>query len=326
MECCVRATRVEKTGGPEVLKLADVPTPDPGAGEVLVRNNACGVNFIDTYHRSGLYPLPLPSGLGQEAAGAVEKLGPGVSGFSVGDRVAFSNVLGSYAEYCVVKADRLLKLPEGISEDIAASTLLKGMTAQALLKSTYPVKRGDAILWHAAAGGVGQIATQWAAHLGARVIGVVGSDEKAALAKANGCAEVIVSSREDIAAKVRALTNGEGVRVAYDSVGKDTFDASLNSIATLGMFVSFGNASGPSPPIQPLQLMQKGSLFFTRPTVGHYIITSAQLREVAGDLFSVLLSGAVKVPPPKRYKLEDAAQAHADIESRKTTGSLVLVP
>jgi NADPH2:quinone reductase len=326
MECCVRAIRFEKTGGPDVLKLVDVPTPDPGAGEVLVRAAACGVNFIDTYHRSGLYPLNLPSGLGQEAAGVIEKLGAGVSGFRVGERVAFSNTPGSYAEYVIASAERVLKLPDGIGEDIAASTLLKGMTAQALLKSTYPVKPGDTILWHAAAGGVGQIGTQWAAHLGARVIGVVGSDEKVAIAKANGCAEVIVSSREDIAAKVRALTNGEGVPVVYDSVGKDTFDASMNSLAVLGMFVSFGNASGPAPALQPLTLMQKGSLFFTRPTVGHYIRTRPLLEKVAGDLFDVLLSGAVKVPPPKRYKLADAAQAHADLESRKTTGSLVLIP
>jgi NADPH2:quinone reductase len=300
--------------------------PSPGAGEVLVRNTACGVNFIDTYHRSGLYPIPLPGGLGQEAAGVVERLGDGVSDFRIGDRVAFTNILGAYAGFSIVPAARLLKLPDGVADDVAASSLLKGMTARSLLKVTRPLQAGDTILWHAAAGGVGQIATQWAAHLGARVIGVVSTDEKAALAKANGCAEVIVSSREDIAAKVRALTNGEGVPVVYDSVGKDTFEASMNSLAPLGMFVSFGNASGPPPAVPPLMLMQKGSLYFTRPTLFTYVRTTALLHEAAADLFAALQSGAVKIAPPARYKLADAAQAHRDLEGRKTTGSLVLVP
>ncbi|HWA22648.1 MAG TPA: quinone oxidoreductase [Caulobacterales bacterium] len=322
----MRAIRFDKTGGPEVLALEDVPTPTPGAGEVLVRNAACGVNFIDTYQRSGLYPVALPSGLGQEAAGVVTALGEGVSDFRVGERVTFTNVMGAYAEFSIVPAVRLLTLPEGVADDIAASSLLKGLTARSLLKVTRPVKPGDTILWHAAAGGVGQIATQWAAHLGARVIGVVGNDEKVALAKANGCAEVIVSSREDIAARVRELTNGEGVPVVYDSVGKDTFEASLNSLAPLGMFVSFGNASGPVAPFSPLLLSQKGSLFFTRPTLFTYVRTTPLLREAAADLFAVLASGAVKIAPPTRYKLADAAQAHADLEARKTTGSLVLAP
>jgi NADPH2:quinone reductase len=322
----MRAIRFDKAGGPEVLALKDVPTPAPDAGEVLVRNAACGVNFIDTYQRSGLYPVALPSGLGQEAAGIVEALGEGVSDFRIGERVTFTNVIGAYAEFSIVPAVRLLPLPEGVADDIAASSLLKGLTARSLLKVTRPVKPGDTILWHAAAGGVGQIATQWAAHLGARVIGVVGNDEKAALAKANGCAEVIVSSREDIAAKVRELTNGEGVPVVYDSVGKDTFEASLNSLAPLGMFVSFGNASGPVAPFSPLLLSQKGSLFFTRPTLFTYVRTTPLLREAAADLFGALASGAVKIAPPQRYKLADAAQAHADLEGRKTTGSLVLLP
>lgn len=322
----MRAIRIEKTGGPEVMALAETPIPSPGAGEVLVRNTACGVNFIDTYHRSGLYAVPLPSGLGQEAAGTVERLGEGVTEFKIGERVAFSNLLGAYAEFSIVPAARLLKLPDGVADDVAASSLLKGMTARSLLKITRPLKAGDTILWHAAAGGVGQIATQWAAHLGARVIGVVGNDEKAALAKANGCAEVIVSSREDIAAKVRELTNGEGVPVVYDSVGKDTFDASMNSLAPMGLFVSFGNASGPPPAVQPQMLMMKGSLFFTRPTLFTYVRTTALLREAAADLFAVLKSRAVKIAPPTRYKLADAAQAHRDLEARKTTGSLVLIP
>lgn len=322
----MHAIRFDKTGGPEVLALEDVPGLAPGAGEVIVRNAACGVNFIDTYHRSGLYPVALPSGLGQEAAGVVEALGEGVSDFRVGERVTFTNIMGAYAEFSVVPAAKLLKLPDSVTDDIAASSLLKGLTARFLLKTTRPVRAGDTILWHAAAGGVGQIATQWAAHLGARVIGVVGNDEKAALAKANGCAEVIVSSREDIAAKVRELTNGEGVPVAYDSVGKDTFEASLNSLAPLGLFVSFGNASGPVAPIPPLVLSQKGSLFFTRPTLFTYVRTAALLREAAADLFAVLASGGVKIAPPTRYKLADAAQAHRDLEARKTTGSLVLVP
>jgi NADPH2:quinone reductase len=322
----MRAIRFDKTGGPEVLALEDVPTPTPGAGEVLVRNAACGVNFLDTYHRSGLYPVALPSGLGQEAAGVVEALGESVSDFRIGERVTFTNIMGAYAEFSVVPAARLLKLPDRVADDIAASSLLKGLTARFLLMATRPVKAGDTILWHAAAGGVGQIATQWAAHLGARVIGVVGNDEKAALAKANGCAEVIVSSRGDIAAKVRELTNGEGVPVVYDSVGKDTFEASLDSLAPLGMFVSFGSASGPVPPIPPLVLSQKGSLFFTRPTLFTYVRTEALLREAAADLFDVLASGAVRIAPPTRYKLADAAQAHRDLEGRRTTGSLVLVP
>jgi NADPH:quinone reductase len=322
----VRAIRIEKTGGPEVMALAETPAPAPGAGEVLVRNTACGVNFIDCYQRSGLYPVPLPGGLGLEAAGVVERLGDGVADFSIGDRVTFTSILGAYAEFSVVPAARLLNLPEGVPDDVAASSLLKGMTARSLLKVTRPLKAGDTILWHAAAGGVGQIATQWAAHLGARVIGVVGSDAKAALAKANGCAEVIVSSREDIAAKVRELTNGEGVPVVYDSVGKDTFEASMNSLAPLGMFVSFGNASGPAPAVQPQELSQKGSLFFTRPTLFTYVRTTALLREAAADLFAALQSGVVKIAPPTRYKLADAAQAHRDLEGRKTTGSLVLVP
>ena len=322
----MRAIRFDKTGGPDVLALEEVPTPTPGAGEVLVRNAVCGVNFLDTYHRSGLYPVALPSGLGQEAAGAVEALGDGVSDFRIGERVTFTNVMGAYAELSVVPAARLLKLPDGVADDIAASSLLKGLTARFLLMATRPVKAGDTILWHAAAGGVGQIATQWAAHLGARVIGVVGNDEKTALAKANGCAEVIVSSRDDIAAKVRALTNGEGVPVVYDSVGRDTFEASLNSLAPLGLFVSFGNASGPVAPIPPLVLSQKGSLFFTRPTLFTYVRTAALLREAAADLFAVLASGAVKIAPPTRYKLADAAQAHRDLEARTTTGSLVLMP
>jgi NADPH2:quinone reductase len=322
----LRAIRFEKTGGPEVLELKDIPTPTPGPGQLLVRNTAIGINFIDTYHRGGLYKVPLPSGLGGEAAGIVEAVGADVSHWAVGDRAAFLLPLSCYAEYCVVDADRTLRIPEGVDDDTAAAVLLKGMTVRALIKVTRPVNKGDTIVWHAAAGGVGVIATQWAAHLGARVIGVVGSEEKVALARANGCAEVIVSTRDDIAKKVRELTNGQGVPVVYDSVGKDTFTASLDSLALLGMMVSFGNASGPAPALEPLALMTKGSLFFTRPNLGHYTTTPELLRQTADDLFTTIKSGAIKIPAPRRYKLADAAQAHRDIESRKTTGSLVLTP
>jgi NADPH2:quinone reductase len=323
----VRAIRFERTGGPEVLELVDLPAPAPGPGQVLLRHTAIGVNFIDTYHRSGLYPLKLPSGLGGEAAGVVAAIGEGVTGFRPGDRAGYCAAgIGAYAEASAVSALRIVKLPDAVPDEIAAAAMLKGMTARYLLKATHKVQRGETIVWHAAAGGVGLIATQWAAHLGARVIGVVGSDEKAALALKHGCAHVIVSAREDIAKTVRELTNGEGVPVVYDSVGKDTFEATLDCLAPLGLFVSFGNASGPAPPVIPQVLSQKGSLYFTRPTLATYVRTPALLKETADDLWDVIARGVVKIEPPTRYKLADAQQAHRDLQARKTTGSLVLVP
>jgi NADPH2:quinone reductase len=322
----MRAIRFEKTGGPDVLQLQEIAKPQPGPGQVLVRLTAIGVNFIDTYHRTGFYEVSLPSGLGQEAAGVIEALGPGVTDWKPGERVAFMAPLTTYAEYSLVAADRTIRLPDSVSDEIAASALLKGMTARVLLKIARPTRKGDTIVWHAAAGGVGQIATQWAAHLGARVIGVVGSEAKAAIAKANGCAEVIVSPPADIAKTVRALTNGEGVPVVYDSVGKDTFDASLDSLAPLGLLVLFGAASGPPPPLNLGVLAAKGSLYVTRQTLFTHTRTAAGLHECAGDLFAALADGAMKIAPPTRYTLEDAAQAHRDLEGRKTTGSLVLIP
>ncbi len=323
----MKAIRFDKTGGPEVLHLADAAVPEPGPGEIRVRNHACGINFIDTYHRGGLYPLTMPSGLGQEGAGVVEAIGANVTRFKHGDRVAYcSGPIGAYAEAHVVKADRAVKLPDAISFDDAAASLLKGMTARYLLRKTFRVERGHVVVIHAAAGGVGQIAVQWAKHLGARVIATAGSDAKAKIASELGANDVIVSSRENIAARVREITRGEGAHVVYDGVGKDTWDASLDSLRPCGMMVTYGNASGPVPPISPLVLMQKGSLFLTRPTLGSYTRTTQELDETAQDLFGVLASSAVKIAAPTRYKLADAAQAHRDLEARKTTGSLVLIP
>jgi NADPH:quinone reductase len=321
----MKAIRIEKTGGPEVLQLADVETPAPGAGEIRVKNAACGINFIDTYHRSGLYKVALPSGLGQEGAGVVDAAGEGVTRFAAGDRVAYcSGPIGAYAEAHVVRADRAVRLPDAIASDIGAASLLKGMTARYLLRKTFPVEPGHVVVIHAAAGGVGQIATQWAAHLGATVIATVGNDEKALVAKEIGAHHVIVSSRENIAERVREITRGEGAHVVYDGVGKDTWEASLDSLRVRGMLVSFGNASGPAAPFSPLVLSQKGSLYLTRPTLGHYTRTLEELDETAADLFGVIESGAVRIAPPTRYQLADAAQAHRDLEARKTTGSLVL--
>ena len=323
----MKAIRIEKAGGPEVLALTDVATPEPGAGEIRVRNHAIGINFIDTYHRSGLYPLPMPSGLGQEGAGIVEAVGADVTRFKQGDRVAYcTGPIGAYAEAHVVKAGRAVKLPETIAFDVAAASMLKGMTACYLLRKTFPVQRGHVVVIHAAAGGVGQIAVQWAKHLGAHVIATVGSDAKAEIAKKLGAEEVIVASRENIAERVRALTSGAGADVVYDGVGNDTFKASLDSLKPRGMMVCYGNASGPVPPFSPLILSQKGSLFLTRPTLFHYTLTTEELDATAQDLFVVLMNGAVKIAPPTRYKLADAAQAHRDLEARKTTGSLVLTP
>ena len=323
----MKAIHIEQNGGPEVLLVADVATPEPGAHEIRVRHEAIGVNFIDTYHRSGLYRMALPHGLGQEAAGVVDAVGASVTRFKLGDRVAYcSGPIGAYAEAHVVNEARAVRLPESVSFDVAAASLLKGMTARYLLRKTFLVKPGDVVVIHAAAGGVGQIVVQWAKDLGALVVATAGSDAKAQIARTLGADHVIVQGREDIAGRVREITNAAGAHVVYDGVGKDTFAASLDSLRPLGMMVSFGNASGPPPDINPLTLSQKGSLFLTRPTLAHYTATVDQLDEAAADLFAVIEQGAVKIAPPTRYALTEAAQAHRDLEARRTTGSLVLVP
>jgi NADPH2:quinone reductase len=323
----VKAIRFSKTGGPEVLSYVDVDLPPPGNGQVRVRHTAIGVNFIDTYHRSGLYPLPLPSGLGMEAAGVVDALGPEVTTLKVGDRVGYcSGAVGAYAEAFNVPASRLIKLPAGVSDEVAAASMLKGMTAQYLLKRTYPVKAGQTVLFHAAAGGVGLIAGQWAKHLGVIAIGALGSPDKTALAKENGYAHVINTSEADWPKKVRELTGGAGVPVVYDSVGKDTFIGSLDSLSVRGMMVSFGNASGAVPAFEPGILSAKGSLYLTRPTLMHYTVTPKELQETADDLFAVIASGAVKIAINQRFKLADARKAHEALHSRKTTGATILTP
>ena len=323
----MKAIRIAETGGPDVMRLEEVARPRAGAGEILIRQTAIGVNFIDTYHRTGLYPIPLPSGLGLEGAGVVEEVGAGLARFKVGDRAGFcSGPLGAYAELHVVPASRAVKLPAALADSIAAASMLKGMTARYLLKQTFPLKAGDVAVVHAAAGGVGQIAVQWAKHLGATVIAVVGSAAKGALARGLGADHVIDTSREDIARRVREITGGEGAHVSYDSVGRDTFQASLDCLRPLGMFVSFGNASGAIPAFEPGILAAKGSLFFTRPTLATYTRTPELLQETADDLFDAIARGIVKIAPPTQYKLADAARAHRDLEARKTTGSLVLAP
>lgn len=320
------AIRIYETGGPEKLKWEEVQVGDPGPGQVRVRNTAVGLNFIDTYHRSGLYPLQLPLTLGSEGAGVVEAVGPKVREFKVGDRVAYANPIGAYAEVLLRPADRLVKIPAGIEDKIAAAIMLKGMTAWYLCRRTYKVKKGDTILVHAAAGGVGQILCQWAKHLGATVIGTVGSEEKAALAKKAGCKHVIVTSKEKFVDRVKAITKEKGVPVVYDGVGKDTFMDSLDCLSPLGMMVSFGNASGPVPPFNAGILAQKGSLFLTRPTLFTYTAQREDLLKAARELFSVVKSKAVKISINQTYPLSEAAQAHRDLEARKTTGSTVLLP
>ena len=323
----MKAIRFSQFGGPDVLALEDVALPDPAPGQVRVRHTAIGVNFIDTYQRSGLYPVPLPSGLGVEAAGIVDVLGDGVTTLHKGDRVAYGGgPIGAYAEANNVAADRLVKLPDGISDETAAASLLKGMTAQYLLKRTFSVKAGQTILFHSAAGGVGLIAGQWAKQLGVTVIGTVGSDEKTALAKANGYSHVLNTRGENWARRVRDVTNGLGVPVVYDSIGKDTWSGSLDCLAMRGMMVSFGNSSGPVPPFAPGILAGKGSLYVTRPTLAHYTHTPAEQQETADDLFAVIRSGAVKIAVHQRFALADAARAHEALHSRNTTGATVLVP
>lgn len=322
----VHAIRIHETGGPEVLRYEEIPVGEPGPGEVRVRIAAAGVNFVDVYHRAGLYPMPLPAVLGVEAAGRVEAVGAGVTALRPGDRVAYAGSPGCYAEARVFPAERLVKLPDEIPDVTAAGMMLKGLTVQILTRRTYPVKPGDTVLWHAAAGGVGLIAIQWLKALGATVIGTVGSDEKAALARAHGCDHVVVYTREDFVKRVRELTGGEGVPVVYDSVGKTTFDGSLDCLRPLGMMVTFGNASGPVPPVDPLLLSRKGSLFLTRPSVFAYTARTEELQRSAAELIEVVRSGKVKVEVTRTWPLAEAAEAHRALEARRTTGSIVLVP
>jgi NADPH2:quinone reductase len=322
-----KAIRFHQTGGPEVLKYEEVAVGEPGAGQVRLRHTAIGVNFLDTYHRSGLYPMPLPSGLGSEGAGVVEAVGPGVTTLKEGDRVAYTgNPVGSYAQTRLFPADRLVKTPAGVTDAQAASMMLKGMTVQYLIKRTFPVQAGQTVLWHAAAGGVGLIATQWLNALGVQVIGTVGSAEKAVLAKKAGCAHVINYSTENFTQRVKEITGGKGVPVVFDSVGKSTWEGSLDCLQPRGMMVSFGNASGAVAPFSIGILAQKGSLFVTRPTLIHYTATRADLEQTAASLFDVVSSGKVKIEVNGQYPLAEAAQAHRDLESRKTTGSVILLP
>lgn len=317
--------QVQKTGGPEVLKLVEAPEPTPGPGEILIAQEAVGLNFIDTYYRKGLYPTPLPLSLGSEGAGVVEAVGEGVTRFKAGDRVAYAGGLGGYAQKRTYAADRAVKLPDGVSTRLAAAALLKGMTAEFLLRRCYAVKPGDPILVHAAAGGVGMILGQWGKALGALVIGTAGSAEKAEIAKDHGCDEVILYREEDVAERVKAITGGAGVRVVYDGVGADTFEASLASLGRRGVLVTYGNASGPVPPVAPLKLM-RGSLFLTRPTLFDYIVTAEELDESAGALFDVLQSGAVKIEIGQEFPLAQARRAHEALEARQTVGSTLLIP
>jgi len=322
----MKAVRIHKTGGPEVLQLDDIELPPPGPDQVRIRHTVIGVNFVDTYHRSGLYNMPLPAILGSEAAGRIEAVGENVRTLKIGDRVAYCMVRGAYAEAANIPAWNAVRLRDAISDEIAAAALLKGLTARYLLKATYPVKRGQAILLHAAAGGVGLIASQWASHLGVHVIGTVGSDDKIGLAKANGCETVINIRTEDWVKKVRDLTDGAGVPVVYDSIGKDTFMSSLDCLAVRGMLVYFGNASGAVPPFDPLILSAKGSLYVTRPTLASYMRNAEELKETSDDLFAVIASGAVKVSVNQRFKLKDVRAAHEALHSRATTGATVLLP
>ncbi len=321
------AIRFHQTGGPEVLQWEAVDVGAPGPGQVRLRHHACGLNYIDTYHRTGLYPVPLPSGIGLEGAGVVEAVGEGVQHLKIGDRVAYAGgPLGGYSEVRLIPADRLVRLPDAISFETGAAMMLQGLTTAYLLRRTYRVQPGDNVLIHAAAGGVGLIACQWAKALGATVIGTTSSEEKAALARAHGADHVILYTKEAVAPKVRELTGGEGVAVAYDGVGKDTFWASLDSLRPLGMMVSFGNASGAVPAFEALELTNRGSLFFTRPKLADYTGKRADLEALATELFDVVLSGKVKIEVKQTYALKDAAQAHRDLEARKTVGSTVLIP
>ena len=321
-----KAVRFHKQGGPEVMQYDDIQVGDPGPGQARIRHTAIGVNFLDTYQRSGLYQVQLPMIGGNEAAGVVEAVGQGVTDLKPGDRIAYTGLPGAYAEQRLVPADRMVKLPQGISDEQAASMMLKGLTVHYLIHSTYAVKKGETVLWHAAAGGVGLIACQWLKHLGVTVIGTAGSDEKASLAKAHGAEHVVNYSRENFVERVQSITGGKKVPVVYDSVGKTTWEGSLECLRPRGLMVSFGNASGAVPPVNINILSGKGSLYVTRPTLHTHIATRAELIERANALFEVVKSGKVKIETTGRYKLADAPQAHRDLEARKTTGSVVLVP
>jgi len=323
----MKSLQFNTVGGPEVLKLVDITLPAPAAGEVQMRHTAIGLNFVDIYYRSGLYPAALPSGLGNEAAGVITALGKGVKGFKVGDRVAYgTGSLGAYQEARNIPASKLVKLPKSIKDETAAAMMLKGMTVRYLLRSTYKAKRGDVVLFHAAAGGVGLIFGQWAKALGVKAIGTVGSPEKVALAKANGYAHVIDTSKEDIVARVKEITKGKGVPVVYDAVGKDTITQSLDCLQPRGLLVSFGNASGPITNFNLGVLSAKGSLYVTRPTLGTYVSNEKDLRASAKDLFKMVSSGKVKIRVNQHYKLADAAKAQEDLQARRTTGATVLIP
>ena len=321
-----KAVRFHKQGGPEVLQLDEIPVGEPGAGQVRIRHTAIGVNFLDTYQRSGLYPMQVPQVAGNEGAGVVEALGSGVTDLKVGDRVAYTGLVGAYCDQRVVPAERMVKLPQGVSDEQAASMMLKGLTVHYLIFTTYKVQKGETVLWHAAAGGVGLIACQWLKALGASVIGTAGSDEKCALAKAHGAEHVINYSRESFVERVKSITGGKGVPVVYDAVGKSTWEGSLDCLRPRGMMVSFGNASGAVPPVNLGILSAKGSLYVTRPTLVTHIASRADLLERAKALFEAVTSGKVRIETTKRYKLAEAQAAHRDLEGRKTTGSVVLVP
>jgi NADPH2:quinone reductase len=322
-----QAIRFHRTGGPEVLTLESVDVGKPGRGEVRMRNTAIGVNFIDTYQRSGLYPMQLPSGLGTEAAGVVEEVGEGVDWLKPGDRVATcTSPVGAYSTERNLPADKLVKLPDGIEERTAAAMMLKGLTVQYLFRQTYPLKAGQTILFHAAAGGVGLIACQWARALGVTMIGTGGSDEKAALARQHGCAHTIVYTRENFVERVKEITNGKGVPVVYDSIGKDTFPASLDCLSPRGFFVSFGSASGPVPPFNIMMLSQKGSLYATRPTLFTHAANRESLNAMASELFALVKEGKIKPDARQTFPLSEAAEAHRTLESRKTTGATLLIP
>lgn len=322
----MRAVQFARTGGPEALELVQVETPSPGPGQALVRHEAIGVNFIDTYFRSGLYPAKLPCIPGGEAAGVVEAVGEGVTRVKPGDRVAYMGGFGGYAEAGLAVADRLVKLPDGIDARVAAAALLKGMTVEAFVRRCYPVRPGQTVLVHAAAGGVGQIMVQWLKAIGAEVIATVGSQAKAAKARELGADHVILYREQDVAAEVRRITGGQGVPVAYDSVGKDTFEGTLASLARRGWFVSFGNASGPAPPVDPIRLMRGGSLVFTRPTLFDYTATPQELEESAAALFEMIGSGKVKIDIGQTFPLAEARRAHEALESRATVGASLLIP
>ena len=323
----MKAVKIEKNGSPEVIKIEEITLGKPGDDEVLIEHVAIGLNYLDNYHRSGLYPVKLPSGIGIEASGIIKEVGPNVSNFSIGDKIAYSAMpLGAYSTHRIFPTKNLVKVPDGIDLTLATTLMTKGLTTYYLLHKTYPVSSGETILYHAAAGGVGQIFCQWAKSLGCKVIGTVGSDEKINLAKKNGCDEVINYSKEDFAKRVMELTNGKGLPVVYDGVGKSTFEKSLTCLKTRGTMVSFGNASGALSPIDVPKMLQPKGLFFVRPSMGQYLSTSEELNEASKALFEKISSGKVKVEIFKKYKLDDIKQAHIDLEARKITGPAVIVP